>query len=260
MKRSFLATLAVALSLAVSPVTWARGGGGGGGGGHSGFSSSHASSSSHSSTSGSSLGSGFGSSRSNVSSSSASVSRSSSSLGTALYNSQASRQAAATYNRPAPAPAPVYTNAGGAGDYSGGAPTGNRYNSPAPIVVHHYDSSGSGSSNFLFGWMLGHESSRSAPVVIEQQPSQPVYVRSGGVADTGLQSPGAVSSAGAQPASNAGSSTDAVAPTVAHTGSQILHVLLWIAGIGVIGFASYRLWTNWSARKESYTATNHYKL
>lgn len=252
MKRSFLATLAVALSLAVSPVTWARGGGGGGGGGHSGFSSSHASSSSHSSTSGSSLGSGFGSSRSNVSSSSASVSRSSSSLGTALYNSQASRQAAATYNRPAPAP--VYTNASGAGDYSGGAPTGNRYNSPAPIVVHHYDSSGSGSSNFLFGWMLGHESSRSAPVVIEQQPSQPVYVRSGGVADTGLQSPGAVSSAGAQPASNAGSST------VAHAGSQILHVLLWIAGIGVIGFASYRLWTNWSARKDSYTATNHYKL
>lgn len=48
MNRSFLATLAVALSLAVSPVTWARGGGGGGGGGHSGFGSSHPSSSSHS--------------------------------------------------------------------------------------------------------------------------------------------------------------------------------------------------------------------
>ncbi|MBR8029265.1 hypothetical protein KDX27_41690 [Burkholderia cenocepacia] len=247
MNRSFLATLAVALSLAVSPVTWARGGGGGGG--HSGFSSSHASSSSHSSSSGSSLGSGFGSSRSNVSSSSASVSRSSPSLGTALYNSQASRQAAATYNRPAPAPAPVYTNAGGTGDYSGSASTGNRYNSPAPIVVHHYDNSGSGSSNFLFGWMLGHESSRSAPVVIEQRPSQPVYVQSGSMADTW-----------SQPASNAGSSTGAIAPSVAHTGSQILHVLLWIAGIGVIGFASYRLWTNWSARKDSYTATNHYKL
>lgn len=251
MNRSFLATLAVALSLAVSPVTWARGGGGRGGGGHSGFGSSHASSSSNSSSSGSSLGSGFGSSRSNVSSSSASVSRSSPSLGTALYNSQASRQAAATYNRPAPAPAPapVYTNAGGTGDYSGSASTGNRYNSPAPIVVHHYDNSGSGSSNFLFGWMLGHESSRSAPVVIEQRPSQPVYVQSGSIADTG-----------SQPASNAGSSTGAIAPSVAHTGSQILHVLLWIAGIGVIGFASYRLWTNWSARKDSYTATNHYKL
>lgn len=258
MKRSFLTTLAVALSLAVSPVTWARGGGTSGG--HSGFSSSHSSSSSHGSSSGSSLGSGFGSSRSNVSSSTADASRSSPSLGTALYNSQASRQAAATYNRPSPAKAPVYTNAGGTGDYSGGAVTVNHYNPPAPIVVHHYDSSGGGSSNFLFGWMLGHESSRSAPVVIEQQPSQPVYVQSGGIADTGPQSPGAVSSAGAQPASNAGSSTDAVAPAVAHTGNQILHVLLWIAGIGVIGFALCRLWTNWSARKNSYTATNHYKL
>ncbi|OXI31054.1 hypothetical protein CFB84_42390 [Burkholderia aenigmatica] len=97
--------------------------------------------------------------------------------------------------------------------------------------------------------MLGHESSRSAPVVIEQQPSQPAYVQSGGIANTG-----------SQPAGNAGSSTDAVAPTADHTGSQILHVLLWIAGIGVIGFASYRLWTNWLARKDSYTATNHYKL
>ncbi|MBK3780303.1 hypothetical protein G3A43_08535 [Paraburkholderia aspalathi] len=282
MKHPRLIALLTAVALVASPLTWAR---------SSGFSSSHSSSSfSHSSVSASpSRVSGFGSRTSGFSAAAAPAPTAAPSrpattgLGSALYSANASKAAANTYasNKAATAALNTRTPQYAANTGSGGNVYNNyHYNStpayrPAPLVVHHYHDydSGWGGHNFLWGYMLGHSSTPQTVVV--QQPAQVEYVQPQPqyAQQQYDPQPAAVGTqAGVQPAapqaasgawSNAAQSGAADVPVPAQNQSHshgFLHFLAWVAGIGAVAFLGWKLLSSWSARKSSYTATNHYKL
>jgi hypothetical protein len=205
-------------------------------------------------------------------------------LGSALYSANAGKAAANTYAANKAANAAAYNRtpqyaAGSTGSGSGG----NVYNnyqyhtapaySPAPLVVHHYHDYGSGGHNFLWGYLLGHATAPQ-PVIV-QQPAQVEYVQP---QQQYVQQPqqydpqpaSVATQAGAQPndsqpqaqaqAAQQGAANVAVPAQSQPHSHGFLRFLAWVAGIGAVAFLGWKLLSSWSARKSSYTSTNHYKL
>lgn len=276
---SALAAIVLAGSFA-APVAFAKG---------SGFSSSHSSfssSSSHSYSSGSSSSSYHSSSSSSTVSRSSGFSSSGSSksipttpLGSSLYAAQSSRDAAATLNT-----SQSSRNGGGSGSSVGGSYGGTpsygatRYSSPAPVysapsysapapqtvIVHQ----SSGINSFLFGWLLGHDSSPRETVVV-QQPAAPMAPSS---SDSGYQKsqpgspPVSAMAGGSDDASGVQAQSDhlpsaAAVPQATHEQPHpFLTVLKWIVGIGIAGVLVTLLHRAWAARKARFTAQTNYRL
>jgi hypothetical protein len=286
MKHTRLIAFVAALALAASPLTWARSSGFGGGG-HASFSSgSHSSFSSGSGSSRTSgFTSGFTSSRatSAAATPTAAVSArpATTGLGSALYSANAGKAAASTYaaNKAAPS---IGGNVGGTGygettHYAGaGYGGGNTYvyhSTPvyqsAPVVINHYHSydSGSHSSGFFWGYLLGH-SDRPNTVVVEQQPGYVQYAPQGGYApqSAGVAPQADVQSAPTQGngawanASQPGAQNVALQPQAPSNSHGFLHFLIWFVVLVGVAFVVWKLLSSWSSRKASYTATNHYKL
>ncbi|MEX3983940.1 hypothetical protein AB4Y45_33685 [Paraburkholderia sp. EG287A] len=309
MKHTRLIALVAALALVASPLTWAR----------SGFSSSRGSSISTPRVSVSapsvSRGSGFGSMRGSGYTSSAATAPATvaaaasprpatSGFGSSLYAATASKQAANTYAaNKAAAASPNdgrYTQSVASNTVNAGG--GNTYNSyhynsvpaysPEPRVVHHYHDhyydSGSGTHNFLLGWVMGRATEPHTVVVQQPAPvqyvdAQPQYAPqyapaqapaqgqyepqpAGVVTQAGVQPSAAPAQAQAQAASSAWTNAaqpgaqNVSVPPQQKSGHPVLHFFAWVAGIGVVGFGLYKLLSTWSARKARYTPTNHYKL
>lgn len=261
MKHRKIAALVVLLALAITPPAWARGTTS-----RSGFSSARPSVN-VSSVSSSGRASGFGSAATSKSTAAATASTG---LGNALYSATAGKAAANTYVSNKAQTNSITQNAA-ASNYgsvsnavpagvalSGGNGSGGQYAGTSQthtVEVHHYhDSSSDGTANFFAGWMMGQASHRDYVVV---QPAPVVYGPLPAAQDA--PQPATLASDGRNAAAMAGIVANSQNPA-ADTNHTFAHLIAWMLGLSAGCYFGYRLWSAWSARKASYTATNHYKL